>query len=88
MSAINKLESLLTFKPREPGQELQPGDVVKLEDGSIRLIGHVNPQRGLCECCTDFFESDIVGVASIFDLYFCSQCFEWKHAICTNHLDT
>ena len=78
------LSEVLVFKPYDSTHELEPGDVLKLRSGEIKIVGHVNPLLGVCDDCKDFQSYEIVGVASLLDLIYCGEHMEWKIGICTN----
>jgi hypothetical protein len=42
------------------GDILKPGMVVEMADGSQYLLGDINMNRGLCDCCAAFARGDIV----------------------------
>ena len=42
------------------------GNLVKLEDGRILLVGDINHNRGLCGCCS--VDVDPVAYARVFDM--------------------
>lgn len=43
------------------GQNLnQPGIQIELADGSRYLIGHINPNRGVCDDCTKFPTTTVI----------------------------
>ena len=43
--------------------ELIPGMYVKLDTGHVYLIGDLNKNGGLCNCCTPFLNNNIVAYA-------------------------
>ncbi len=44
------------------------GDVLKLKDGSLKLVGDVNRELGVCDDCVEFKYTDIIEVANIKDV--------------------
>ena len=56
--SLNDLEAIV-FKP---------GNAVRFSDHTIALIGTVNPNLGLCDCCHDYECYDVVAYCEAFDL--------------------
>lgn len=46
-------------------EEFTVGTVLKLKDGSIKVVGDVNTLLGVCDDCTEFKREDIKEVAHI-----------------------
>ncbi len=47
----------------ETREQLIPGAVLKLRDGSTHLVGTVNQLLGVCDDCTEFHIEDIAKIA-------------------------
>jgi len=59
---ITKLK--LKFEDYDDG-DLLVGDIVETRGGTRILIGDVNPNFGVCDCCKDIRRSDIARVARL-----------------------
>ncbi len=84
----SELIRALRWQPFDHARDLQAGDVLKLTDGSIHLVGDVNQQLGVCEDCTVFNLSDVAEIANLWDLIICDRCLEVKISHCTNACGT
>ncbi len=68
---LQAIKDKLNFKPYDQGlyESFKVGDVLKLKDGSLKLVGDVNRELGVCDDCVEFKYSDIVEVANIKDVF-------------------
>jgi len=77
---INEIAQKLTFKKFIPKKQkfgsmmfstydFKIGDVLKLKDKSVHLVGNVNRNLGLCDDCTNFTINDISKIANLSELF-------------------
>jgi hypothetical protein len=50
----------LTFKEFHDQGLFQPGVLVTTDDGTTLLVGHVNDSNGVCSCCREFRDDQII----------------------------
>jgi len=54
-----------TFKEYNKQNEIKTGDILRLKEGQIVLVGDVNQLLGVCDDCTEFNKDDIDSIAHI-----------------------
>lgn len=63
MDFAKRLATKLVFSSFTPECIITSGSILKLKDGSIKIVGDVNKILGVCDDCTDFGKDEITEIA-------------------------